>query len=101
MINYFSEHKKEKNMAAVPNTITSALELFGSLADTNNIIFNGSNASESIVNKVFNNKFNTCIDLELSDLEKHCKTHGALTFAKGHIIIIPSTKVNIRDISIE
>ena len=84
-------------MYAVPNTITSALTICVALDDTSNIIFNVSNASDRISNEVFNNNFNTCIDLKFSDFDKHWKTYGSLTVAKVRIIDRPSTKVNIRD----
>ena len=58
-------------MATVPNTVTSALTLYGLIADTNDIIFNTSKASERIENEVFNDNFNTCIDLKFSDLDEH------------------------------
>ena len=58
-------------MAAVPNTITSTLTLFGVIADNKGIIFDGSNFSERITNVIFNDNFNTCIDLKFSDLDKH------------------------------
>ena len=58
-------------MSAVTNTVTSALTLYVALADTNDIIFNGSNASERISNKVFRNNFSSYIDLKFSDLDEH------------------------------
>ena len=58
-------------MATVPNTVTSALTLYGVIADTNDIIFNASKASERIENKVLNDNFNTCIDLKFSNLDEH------------------------------
>ena len=58
-------------MAAVNITITRALTLCLVLADTDGIIFNESNDSDRIANDVFNDNFNTCIDLKFSDLDKH------------------------------
>ena len=60
-------------MAAFPNTLNSALTLCVVLTDTNDIIFNRSNTSDSITNEVFNDNFNDCIDLKFSDIEKHRK----------------------------
>ena len=57
-------------MAAVNITITRALTLCLVLADTDGIIFNESNDSDRIANDVFNDNFNTCIDLKFSDLDK-------------------------------
>ena len=84
-------------MAAVPNTISYTLILCGVLADTNGIIFDGSNASERIANVVFNDNFTTCIDLKFSDLDEHWKTYGYLTVTEGRIRLRPRNKVNIRD----
>ena len=78
-------------MAAVINTITSALTLCGVLVDTDGIIFDGSNASERIENSVFNDNFNTCICLKLCNLEKHLKTYSSINVAEGRIRLIPST----------
>ena len=83
-------------MADVPNTITSALALCVVLSDTNRIIFGGSNASERIANDVFNNYFNTCIDMRFSDLDKHRKTYSYLTVTKFLIRLRPRTGVKIR-----
>ena len=58
-------------MDDVPNTITRALTLCRVLADTNSIIFDGSNASERIANNVFNDIFNTCTDLKCSYIDEH------------------------------
>ena len=84
-------------MAAVPNTITITIKLCGVLADANAIIFDVSNASEMITNKVFNNNFNTFIYLKFSDVNKYWNTYGSLTVDEGRIRLIPRTKVNIRD----
>ena len=78
-------------MAAVINTITSALTLCGVLVDTDGIIFDGSNASERIENSVFNDNFNTCNDLKFFDIDKHWKTYGYHTVAKGCIRLRPRT----------
>ena len=58
-------------MSAVTNTVTSGLALYVTLADTNDIIFNGSNTSERISNKVFRHNFSSYIDLKFSDLDEH------------------------------
>ena len=68
-------------MDAFPNTVTRALTLCGVLADTEGIIFDGSNSSEIISNDLFDDNFNTCIDLKFSDIDEHWKTYGSLTVA--------------------
>ena len=78
-------------MAAVTNTITSALTLCGVLGDTNGIIFDESNASDRIENAVFNNNLNTCNGLRSSDIDKLWKTYGYHTVAEGCIRLRPKT----------
>ena len=83
-------------MADVTNTITSAPILCGVISDTGGTIFDVLNASEKTANKVFNDNFNTCIDLKFFDRDKHWKSYGSLTVAEGRIRLIPRTKFNIR-----
>ena len=84
-------------MAAVPNTITRALTLCVVLSDTDGIISYVSNASERILNNVFNDNFNTGIDLKFSDIDKHWKTYGSIAVAEVRIRLRPSTNFNIKD----
>ena len=84
-------------MAAVPNTVTSAPTLCGALSDTDDIIFDGSNTFERIANDVLNDNFNTCIDLKVSDFDKHWNTYVSLTVSEGRIRLRQRNKVNIRD----
>ena len=84
-------------MAAVNITITRALTLCLVLADTDGIIFNESNDSDRIANDVFNDNFNTCIDLKFSDIDKHWKTYGSIAVAEVRIRLRPSTNFNIKD----
>ena len=84
-------------MAAVHNSITSALTLFGVLSDTRDIIFNGSHAYDSITNEVFNNNFNTCIALNLYNINENWNTYVSLTVAEGRTRLRLRTKVIIRD----
>ena len=83
-------------MAAVTNNINRTITLCGVLADTGGIIFDRSNVSEMIENDVFNDNFNTCIDLKFSDIDEHWNTYGYLTVTKGCIILRPRTKVNVK-----
>ena len=83
-------------MSAVTNTVTSDITLCGSLAYTKDIILNESNASERITKNVFNNKFNTFIDLKFFDIDKYWKMYVSLNFAEGLIRLRPRTKVNVR-----
>ena len=79
------------------NTIQDALVLCGVLVDTNNVIFNGSQADERISSKVFSDSLNTCLDLlSFTDLEDNWKTYSGLTVNQGQIRIRPGTKTNIK-----
>ena len=63
-------------------TITNALTTFGMLADTTGIIVNGKIAAEMIAADVFNDNFNTCVNIKFSKLEDNWKTYSGLTVAK-------------------
>ena len=49
-------------------TITDALTTCGVLADTTGLIVNEKNAAEMIPADVFNENFNTCVNIKLSKL---------------------------------
>lgn len=83
--------------AAVPaNTVTDALTLCGVLVDTANAVWNGMNAAERIAGEVFNDNFNTCVDISFSELEDSWKTYSSLTVNEGRIRLRAGTKVNIK-----
>ena len=77
-------------------TITDALTICGVLADTTGLIVNGNNTAEIIDAGVFNDNFNTCVDIKFSELEDNWKTYSVLTVSKGRIRLIPRTKFNSR-----
>ena len=85
-------------MAQNPQTVVDALIACGVLMDTNNMIFNGSNAAERISSKVFSDSFNTCLHITFSNLEDNWKTYSGLTINQGQIRLRPGTKVNIKEI---
>ena len=76
--------------------VADALSRCGVLADTNNIAFNGADASERIAGEVFNDNFSSCIDIQFSELEDNWKTYSGLTVNEGRIRLRPRTKVNIK-----
>ena len=77
-------------------TITNALTTCGVFVDTTGLIVNGNKALEMIAVDVFNENFNTCFNIKLSELEDNWKTYSGLTVTKGRNRIRPRTKVNIR-----
>ena len=77
-------------------TMEDALTECGVLTDTNNMVFNRSNAAERISSEVFSDSFMTCLDLTFSDLEDNWKTYSGLTINQGQIRLRPGTKVNIK-----
>ena len=81
---------------AANQTVSDALAICGVLIDTNNHIVNGNNAAERIAAEVFNDNFNTCVDIQFSELEDNWRTYSGLTVAEGRIRIRPRTKVNIK-----
>ena len=50
----------------VAYTTTDTLTTSGVIIDTNTMVFDGDNASKDISGKVFNDSFNTCIDMNFS-----------------------------------
>ena len=80
----------------VINNITRSLRDCGVDIDSGGVIWNRESASQRITNGVFNNCFNTCIDITFAELDDHWKTYSSLTVADGHIRLRPGTKVNIR-----
>ena len=60
-------------------TMEDALTECGVLNDTNNIIFNRSNAAQRISSEVFSDSFMTCLDLTFSDLEPHNESRSNQT----------------------
>ena len=72
------------------------MTICGVHADINRVIVKGNNVSDLIAADVFNNNFNTCVDIKFSKLEDNWKTYSGLTFAKGRIRLRPRTKFNIR-----
>ena len=77
-------------------TMEDALTECGVLNDTNNIIFNRSNAAQRISSEVFSDSFMTCLDLTFSDLEDNWKTYSSLAMNQGQIRLRLGTKVNIK-----
>ena len=83
-------------MYFVPShTIEDALADCGVLADTVNMIVDGSNATQRIVAEVFNNNFTTCINMEFLEFDYSWKTYISLSVAEFRIRLQPGTKVNI------
>ena len=80
----------------MPQPITNALTTCGVLTNTTGLSLNGNNTAEMIDADVFNDYFNTCVDLKFSRLEDSWKTYSGLVVAKGSIRIRPRTKINIK-----
>ena len=51
------------------NTVAAALALCGVDTDMNNIIFDGSSTSVRIAHELFDDNFNTFMDITLEELE--------------------------------
>ena len=77
-------------------TITNALTTYGVIADTTGLSLNGNSAEEIVSDDVFNENFNTCVDIKFSKLEDNWIPYSGLTVAKGRIRLRPKTKVNTR-----
>ena len=80
--------------STVASTVVNALTLCGVLVDTSNFVWNSMNALERISGEVFNNNFNTCVDITF--MEDSWKTYSLLMIAEGNIRNRAGTKVNIK-----
>ena len=69
------------------NTVATALVLYRVDTDMNNIIFNGSTTSVGIANEIFDDSFNTFMDITFKELDDQWKTYAALTVTDGKIRI--------------
>ena len=83
------------NQPAINNIACSLMDC-GIEIYSGGVIWNGESASQRIADDVFNNSFNTCIDITFTELDDHWKTYSSLTVADGRIRLRPGTKVNIR-----
>ena len=78
---------------AAANTVLNAMVLCG----VNSLIqWNGSTAAERIATEVFDDDFQSCIDLTYDELEENLKMYSALTVANGQIRLRPHEKRNIK-----
>ena len=80
------------------NNIVRSLTLCGVENDTAGLLWNRETASQRIPSDVFNDGFDSCIDITFSELDDHWKTYSSLTVAEGCIRLRPATKVNIRSL---
>ena len=78
-------------------TISDALTNCGVLSNTTGIVLNGNISADMIAAYVFNENFNTCVDIKFSELEYNWKTYRRLTVAEERISLRPRTKVDIRE----
>ena len=61
-----------------------------------NIVWNQATQAERIAADVFNDDFNTCLDLTFKEMDDHWKTYSAFTIANGQIRVGPQVKNNVR-----
>ena len=81
-------------MAAVNNTLEAILIQCG--VPNDNVLFNGHTKANRIANEIFNDDFNSCMDISHVDFETECKTYSGLTVNQGQIRLTPGTKRNIK-----
>ena len=80
------------------NNIVRSLTLCRVENDTAGLLWNGETASQRIASDVFNDSFDSCIDITFVELDNHWKMYSSLTVAEGRIRLRPATKVNIRSL---
>ena len=62
-----------------------------------NIIVDVGNAAQRISAEMFKNNFDTCIDIEFSELKENWKTYSNFSVTECRIRLQPGNKVNIQD----
>ena len=83
-------------MAAIHNTLEQILLTCG--VPNDGVLFNGATKANRIANEVFNDDFNSCMDISHEDFDSECKTYSGLTVVQGQIRLTPGTKRNIKAI---
>ena len=78
------------------NTVENSLAICGVNADNNNMIFNGATVAARIADEVFDNNFDTFLDITFSELDDTWRTYAQLTLAEGRLRLRPATKSNVR-----
>ena len=78
------------------NNIAAALVLCDVDADMNNIIWNGSLTSARLAGEIFDDSWETFMDITYEELDSHWSTYSALTVADGKIRLRPPTKTKIK-----
>ena len=68
------------------NTLATARALCRVDRDMNNIIFIGSLTSARIANEIFDDSFDTFMDITFEELDDHWKTYAALTVNDGKFV---------------
>ena len=79
--------------AGIVNTLEDLLTVCGVPDDG---LFNGATNANRIAHDIFNNDFDSCMDIMFDDFDQECKTYASLTVAQGQIPLRPGTKNNIK-----
>lgn len=82
--------------AAAPPVQTMEQALIACGVPDDGILFNGSTKAERIANDIFDDDFNSCLDVSFDDFDSECKTYSGLTINQGQIRLTPGTKRNIK-----
>ena len=81
-------------MAAPIQTLQDALNACGVPQD--GVLFNGATKTERIAHEIFDDEFQTCMDMSFDDFNSECKTLAGLNVNQGQIRLLPAVKRNIR-----
>ena len=84
--------------AAIPpaGVINTLEDLLTACGVPNDGLFNGATNANRIAHDIFNNDFNSCMDVTFDDFDQECKTYSSLTINQGQIRLRPGTKNNIK-----
>ena len=61
-----------------------------------NALFMDETQAQRLANDIFDDRFDSCLDINFKELDDHFKTYSDLTVAQGQIPIRPGTRKNIK-----
>ena len=82
-------------MAAAAPPAQTIYDAMVAIGIDDHVIWNGTTQAEGIAAEIFNDDFNTCMDLASTELDENLRMYSALTVANGQIRLRPHEKRGI------
>ena len=77
------------------NTVASALVLCSVDTNMNSVVWNGNLTSDDLAHEVFEDNFETFMNITYEKTDDHWATYAAFTVSDGKVRLRPPTKTNI------